>query len=1005
MKSKIFLSILLLFCVATAFAQTSTQFADGDFTFAGDISTDTCTIISYSGAGGAVNIPSISTETLKDSKGQVTGYRQYTVTSISFVGNRVSGAANQNITSVTIPNSINSIGDKAFWGCTGLSSVTIPNSVTSIGFSAFYFCEALTSITIPNSVISIGGGAFQYCHGLTSVTIPNLVTSIQASTFLGCTGLISVTIPNSVTSIEYAAFQSCTALTSVTFPNSVISIGDCAFSFCSNLTSVTIPNSVISIGGDAFQSCNALTSITIPNSVTFIGNSAFTCCNLTDVTVSWSTPLVLSTDIFCPNMRYNATLHVPCGTQNLYKAAPAYWTACFKTISDGGCTLEPYVDVSPPTTLNFKATGGQQTFIITSNTDWTVRSDMWWATVSPTSGSNNGTVTITAIANLSSSQQTATITITGKDVTGAKTISLTQDPPTLSVSPTSLDFSAAGEQKIFNITSNANWLVSSNASWITISPDSGSENGLVKVTAEPNTTTTQRTAIVYINVSGVNPQAISITQAAAYIPVLSVSPTSLNFATSGGQQTFTISSNTSWNIVSSDSSRFKVSPASGSSNGTVTVTVAANTATTQQTATITVYGTGVTPQTISITQDAAVPPTPTLTVSPISLNFASSGEQQTFTVTSNADWTISSSDSWLTVSPALGSNNGTVTVTAAENTATTQRTATITISGTGITAQTISVSQNVASIIPALSVSTTSLNFAASGENQAFSISSNTDWTVSSSDSWLTVSPALGSNDGTVTVTAAENTATTQRTATITISGTEVTPQTISVTQDAAAEVPTVVPDEAQTVGADGKGTITLNLSIPSDATLTGSFEITLPAGITLNEDSTVLSTELKANFFLAFTNEGNNTWLIEIKSNTLRSFTAVEYQKIMDITYIVADNVSKGTYEATIKNLDFIQDNGTPIKEDLLTVPINVERVATSIENIGNSLFYAHFINNMLKVESSQAETITIYSAAGVRLYSTNKDAGIIEIPFSSIPGSVYIIKGSVSGTIKVVK
>ncbi len=93
---------------------------------------------------------------------------------------------------MTIPNSVTSIGNSAFWGCSGLTSVTIPNSVTSIGNSAFRNCSGLTSVTIPNSVTSIGGHAFYNCSSLTSVTIPNSVTTIGDSAFSGCTGLTSV---------------------------------------------------------------------------------------------------------------------------------------------------------------------------------------------------------------------------------------------------------------------------------------------------------------------------------------------------------------------------------------------------------------------------------------------------------------------------------------------------------------------------------------------------------------------------------------------------------------------------------------------------------------------------------------------------------------------------------------------------------------------------------------------------------------------------------------------
>ena len=190
------------------------------------------------------------------------------------------------LTSVTIGNSVTSIGSSAFYWCSGLTSVTIGNSVTSIGKEAFCGCFALTSVTIPNSVTSIGDGAFCGCYGLTSVTIPNSVTSIGGEAFFGCFGLTSVTIGNSVESIGVNAFEGCSGLTSVTIGNSVTSIGGAAFAYCSGLTSVTIPNSVTSIGVLAFYRCSGLTSVTIPNSVTSIGSSAFSgCSGLTSVTI------------------------------------------------------------------------------------------------------------------------------------------------------------------------------------------------------------------------------------------------------------------------------------------------------------------------------------------------------------------------------------------------------------------------------------------------------------------------------------------------------------------------------------------------------------------------------------------------------------------------------------------------------------------------------------------------------------------------------------------------
>ena len=144
------------------------------------------------------------------------------------------------------------------------SEVVIPKTfrgkpVVTIYHSAFSGCTSLTSITIPNSVTSIGVFAFEYCTSLTSINIPNSVTSIGSSAFRGCTSLTSITIGDSVTSIDNYAFYGCSGLTSITIPNSVTSIGSSAFEDCTGLTSINIPNSVTSIGNSAFYGCTSLT--------------------------------------------------------------------------------------------------------------------------------------------------------------------------------------------------------------------------------------------------------------------------------------------------------------------------------------------------------------------------------------------------------------------------------------------------------------------------------------------------------------------------------------------------------------------------------------------------------------------------------------------------------------------------------------------------------------------------------------------------------------------------
>jgi PKD repeat protein len=289
MKNKIFELLVCMMLMGTFFVVTPNMVhayeEDGFiYTLSGD--PQVATITGYNGTNNDIIIPSA-----------FDGGKYKTVA----IGNSAFNSDKGHlITSVTIPDSVTTIGTYSFLDCSALKSIYFGSNVSTIGQYAFFHCYALVSVTIPNKVTILEDALFGDCTSLTSVIIPNSVKTIRNSTFYNCP-LSPMILPESINFIGDWAFSNCDLLSSVTIPNEVTFIGNFTFSSCSSLTSVTIgnnvktiwimafyecpfssitiPDSVTTIWDSAFLNCDSLNSINIPDSVTSIGNSTFSHCS------------------------------------------------------------------------------------------------------------------------------------------------------------------------------------------------------------------------------------------------------------------------------------------------------------------------------------------------------------------------------------------------------------------------------------------------------------------------------------------------------------------------------------------------------------------------------------------------------------------------------------------------------------------------------------------------------------------------------------------------------
>ena len=237
------------------------------------------------------------------------------------------------LTTLVIGDKVRSIPNFIAYNQAGLKTLTIGNSVITIGKGAFEGCTGLTTVTFNaegcGSPSESSDAWFKDCP-LTTLVIGDKVRSIPDFIAYNQTGLKTLSIPNTVIKIGQGAFEGCTGLTSISIPYCITEISANVFEGCTGLTSLTIPKLVTKIGEGAFKDCTGLTSVTIPNSVTNISGKAFEgCTGLARVFSFNPEPPVIAEDTFSS---YDACIFVPKGCVSKYKEAE-YWKN-FKSIKE-----------------------------------------------------------------------------------------------------------------------------------------------------------------------------------------------------------------------------------------------------------------------------------------------------------------------------------------------------------------------------------------------------------------------------------------------------------------------------------------------------------------------------------------------------------------------------------------------------------------------------------------------------------------------------------------------
>ena len=412
---------------------------------------------------------------------------------------------------------------------------------------------------------------------------------------------------------------------------------------------------------------------------------------------------------------------------------------------------------------------------VLSNTDaWTVSCTSQGGWLQATKSADSKSFNVSVIPNTLNVSRTGIVQLITTD--SKHTFTVTQRPANITSSLDEVQFGVKGGASAVTVNSEASWSAQTASSWLNITPSTGSAGSVsISIQAQPNYSLTERKGYIYLVLSQDSKIEIPVTQECVSF---SLSSYAMQFGASAQDKQITVTSNVGWAVAEGHSTWLSFSPNKADESGNITVSALENPETTQRSGSFSVTPSVIDyPKQVDVTQSGH-----SFDLDSTALNFTDKESSAKLTIESDGTWSATTTDDWITLSPASGTGNGEVTVMVTENTQADERTGSVKVS-LGVTSYTVPVIQQG----KFMNVSGGLFNLTSKGGSVDVTISTNDGWSASIPDSvnWITLSDKSGEGDCNLKITVAENKSTTARNAKITVTPTNLKPYVISIEQAA----------------------------------------------------------------------------------------------------------------------------------------------------------------------------------------------------------------------------